>query len=156
MVKKARGFTKIESFSCNRCNAKYSNSDGARACFDVGLPKILEVGTIYRRQSTLSEDEYFLIEFLTGRPNPKTHERHYVVGAFPESSMGATGYEFVEATASFDGEFLHSIRGEHPRGGSTILGLGKATRLSGSQWGKLLMNGDFRPFYEDICNRFSK
>lgn len=149
----AKGYTEKRSYACNRCKTSYSTAKAAKACFDKGLPKILPPGTTYHRKSG-SQDEYFLIEFnatgtLMGGLN-RNHERIYIVGSFPETSLGA-GYELVYATASFDGRSLHDIEGVHSKGGLIPFGR-DATRVSDSALKKLLEDESFRKAHEKAAS----
>jgi len=163
MAETIEGVTATESYSCNMCNASYSSAQEAKDCFDKGLPSTLEVGTTYFWDSgspTGSEGQispnskHFVILFLGSDANFRNHEKRYVVESFPESE----GYQFIDATANFEGSSLENINGIDSRGGLVNLTRGeKATRLSESGLRELLeSNEGFRTFHEKYVSEFSR
>ena len=138
-----KGISTIKSYGCNRCNSRYSTENRARNCFNTGLPQIVKPGTMYQRG-----EELFAILLLLGTPQPKTHERRYLLDVFPSDSR----YEFFEGTVSFDGQALHTIEWAHPKGGYIRHGEGKATRITESQLTELLKNGEFSKFHERVVS----
>lgn len=137
----AKGLSKTTTHYCSRCGQRYSTPQEAKYCFNTGLPNKLSPGTTFRRG-----DEYFSIHFLDGKPRAKTHERKYVVGTYPDPT--GSSYGIIEATASFDGQRLHSIQREHSRGGMFNWGPSEATRLGDSELNALLEDPPFREFHE--------
>lgn len=120
-----KGVSEIRLYRCDICSEQYPNEQQAVDCFSKGLPKLLPPGEKYQRGN-----DFFTIQNKAESfgPSVRTHELHYIVQCSDPSFD--SGFEFVMATASFDGSRLHSIRGIHPRGGFESCGEEEASRVS--------------------------